>query len=109
MRSCPTTFLNTLLLELKEKKAPQKGDFIFSYQNTYLSEKIIRTYIQKNDRNLFKKCGIFVGVLRLFFGANDDIFSLTIHRQYIASAVIVFNDLVLNHCYTAKPGSDRRH
>lgn len=80
MRSCPTTFLNTLLLELKEKKAPQKGDFIFSYQNTYLAEKIIRTYIQKNDRNLFKKCGIFVGVLSLFFGANDDIFSLTIHR-----------------------------
>ena len=68
------------LLELKEKKAPQKGDFIFSYKNTYLSEKIIRTYIQKNDRNLFKKCGIFVGVLSMFFGANDDIFSLTIHR-----------------------------
>ena len=31
-----------LLLELKEKKAPQKGYFIFSYQNTYLSEKVIR-------------------------------------------------------------------
>lgn len=40
-------FLTRLLLELKEKKAPKKGDFIFSYQNTYLSEKIIRTYIQK--------------------------------------------------------------
>ena len=35
-------FLTRLLLELKEKKAPQKGDFIFSYQNTYLSEKVIR-------------------------------------------------------------------
>ena len=62
MRSCPTTFLNTLLLELKEKKAPQKGGASFSLIKIHTCPKKSFALIFKKMTAIYSQNAVFSSV-----------------------------------------------